>query len=114
MAGNNSGSRSGGRLSRFLSFLSGILLVMAIAYAATARSSCEMVQRLVFMMNDIPGRVALTVLRPFSDTSFYAGLQQFFVNNRLTLANGIVIFIYNEPGYVAMCVKGENNGQESN
>ncbi|MCX8017779.1 MAG: hypothetical protein N2690_07790 [Rhodocyclaceae bacterium] len=104
--------KSSGRLSRFLSFVSLLCLIAAIVYLLLASGPCDRIRRFVYVFNDVPAMMVLTVLRPWAqDGNIYWRASDYFRVQRIELANFLVRQIHGQANYAVMCAvreRGEN------
>jgi len=99
-------SGQGGRFSRFLSLVSLVCFIFAMVYIGTAGSECDRIKRVVYVFNDVPAKVFLTVLAPWAQSfQFYWRLYDHFVSQRLVIANFLARQVYSNPSYRYMCVE---------
>lgn len=99
-------SSKGGRLAKLLGLVSLACFVSLLVFFAGSGSKCDFVRKFVYAFNDIPARVVLTVAAPWAEhTSAYARMQEYFMNQRLLMADFLVRQIWRAPGYAAMCVR---------
>jgi len=103
-------SKHRGRFSRFLSLVSLVCLIFALVYIGAAASSCDRIKRFVYVFNDVPAKAALSVLAPWAQSyQFYWRAYNFFVGQRLVIANFLARQVYGQPSYGYMCVKMDSS-----
>ena len=101
-----------GHLTRFLSYVSLICLVVIIFYFAIASGPCDRVRRVVYVFNDIPAKIALAVMRPWTEHSgAFVRTEQFFIGQRLVIANFLVRQFHSQSSYRVMCIKDEGESR---
>ena len=99
-------SQHRGRFSRFLSLVSLVCLIFALVYIGAAPGSCDRIKRFVYVFNDVPAKIALTVLAPWAQGyQFYWRAYDFFVGQRLVIADFLARQVYGSPSYGYMCVE---------
>jgi hypothetical protein len=95
-----------GRFSRFLSLVSLVCLIFALVYIGTAGNNCDRINRFVYVFNDVPAKVVLTVLAPWAQGfQFYWRAYDYFVSQRLVIADFLARQIYSSPSYGYMCLE---------
>jgi len=101
-----SNSQPRGRFSRFLSLVSLVCLIFALVYIGAASGSCDRIKRFVYVFNDVPAKIALAVLAPWAQShQFYWKAYDFFVGQRLVIADFLARQVYGKPSYGYMCVE---------
>lgn len=106
MASKGGGGSGGGRLMKFLSFVSLLCLIAVIIYLALAQNPCDRIRRAVYLFNDVPAIVVLTVARPWSEgTNAFRATQSFFVGQRVVMANFMARQFHNQPNFAHMCLQ---------